>query len=128
MCEYCIKLLSAHRVWPTGLFGYFKRAKFLWRIQVKSEHYDNFFTLFVFLNTITLAMEKYGIDKKTEDFLEETNVWFTWIFIYEMFAKIGGIGINKYLADRMNWLDGFIVMTSIFEMVYTLVAGDSGGL
>jgi hypothetical protein len=45
-----------------------------------------------------------------------------------MFAKIAGIGIGKYLADRMNWLDGFIVLSSIFEMVYTGIAGDSGGL
>jgi hypothetical protein len=40
-----------------------------------------------------------------------------------MFAKIAGIGINKYLADRMNWLDGFIVMSSLFEMVYTAAVG-----
>lgn len=45
-----------------------------------------------------------------------------------MFAKIAGIGISKYLADKMNWLDGFIVMTSIFEIIYTLIAGDSGGV
>lgn len=120
--------MSNIRVWPDGLYGYYKRAKFLWRIQVKSENYDNFFTAFVFLNTCTLAMERYGISKETETFLEVSNVYFTWIFIYEMFAKIGGIGIGKYLADRMNWLDGFIVLTSIFEMVYTGIAGDSGGL
>jgi hypothetical protein len=34
-----------------------------------------------------------------------------------MFAKILGIGISKYFGDRMNWLDGGIVMISIFEMV-----------
>jgi len=44
-----------------------------------------------------------------------------------MFAKIIGIGINKYLADKMNWLDGGIVMTSIFELIYDKVSGDSGG-
>ena len=82
----------------------------------------------MFLNTITLAMEKYGIEEQTKEFLEVSNIYFTWIFIYEMFAKIGGIGIGKYLADRMNWLDGFIVLTSIFEMVYTGIAGDSGGM
>lgn len=45
-----------------------------------------------------------------------------------MFAKIAGIGIKKYLADTMNWLDGFIVLTSIFELIYTAIAGDSGGV
>ena len=52
-----------------------------------------------------------------ESFLEQTNVWFTWLFIYEMFAKILGIGTKKYVSDRMNWLDGGIVMISIFELV-----------
>jgi hypothetical protein len=58
----CIDLLNGNRVWPTGLYGYFKRAKYLWRIQVKSSNYDSFFTSFVMLNTVTLSMEKYGID------------------------------------------------------------------
>jgi hypothetical protein len=73
-------------------------------------------------------LEKYGIDPETEAFLEWSNNYFTWIFIYEMFAKIAGIGISKYLADSMNWLDGFIVLTSIFELVYTAIAGDGGGV
>ena len=34
-----------------------------------------------------------------------------------MFAKILGIGIKKYVGDRMNWLDGGIVMISIFELL-----------
>ena len=124
----CINLLNDNRVWPTGLYGYYKRVNFMWRLQVKSSNYDSFFTFFVMLNTVTLSMEKYGIDEGTKEFLEMTNVYFTWIFIYEMFAKIGGIGIGKYLADRMNWLDGFIVMTSIFELVYTAIAGETGGM
>lgn len=35
-----------------------------------------------------------------------------------MGSKILAIGIKKYLMDRMNWLDGTVVMLSIFEMVY----------
>lgn len=45
-----------------------------------------------------------------------------------MFAKIGGIGIKKYCADTMNYMDGFIVMASIVELVYGAVAADEGGL
>lgn len=126
-CALIVNKINGHRVWPTGVFGMYKRAKFLWRIQVKSDMYDHFFTFFVFLNTITLALERYGINPDLEIFLESTNIYFTVVFIYEMFAKIGGIGTSKYLADKMNWLDGFIVMTSIFELVYTAASGDSGG-
>jgi hypothetical protein len=52
-----------------------------------------------------------------EDFLELSNTLFTWFFIYEMVLKIMGIGINKYIGDRMNWLDGGIVLISIFELM-----------
>jgi hypothetical protein len=34
-----------------------------------------------------------------------------------MFVKILGIGIGKYVGDKMNWLDGGIVLISIFELV-----------
>jgi hypothetical protein len=88
-----VRLINAHRVWPEGLYGILKRIRFVIRLHVKAETYDNFFTFFVFLNTITLAMQRYGMSKELEDFLEYSNIWFTWIFIYEMFVKILGIGI-----------------------------------
>jgi hypothetical protein len=109
--------LNAHRVWPTGLAGLIKRVRSVIRLHVKSDGYDNFFTFLVLLNTVTLSMNKYGQPAEMEAFLELTNVWFTWLFIYEMFAKIFGIGIKKYVGDRMNWLDGGIVMISIFEIL-----------
>jgi hypothetical protein len=56
-----------------------------------------------------------------EDFLELTNTLFTWFFIYEMFVKILGIGMPKYIGDRMNWLDGGIVMISIFEIMQPIL-------
>ena len=59
--------------------------------------------------------------------LEKVNEWLTYLFIYEMLAKILGIGIKKYLGDRMNWLDGGIVMISIFELLspYIIPGGAS---
>jgi hypothetical protein len=41
--------------------------------------------------------------------------------------KIAGIGVNKYLADKLNYMDGFIVLASIFEMVYEELTKGSGG-
>lgn len=38
-----------------------------------------------------------------------------------MASKIIAIGIKKYLMDRMNWLDGSVVLLSIFEMIYKAV-------
>lgn len=100
-----------------------KRARFIVRLHVKSDFYDNLFTFLVLLNTITLSMNQYPLDAEMESFLELTNTLFTWAFIYEMFVKILGIGVKKYVADRMNWLDGGIVMVSIFELIQPIISG-----
>jgi len=59
--------------------------------------------------------------------LEASNNWFTAIFIYEMFVKLAGIGVSKYCKDKMNWLDGSIVMASIFEVLYQGITDGGGG-
>jgi hypothetical protein len=61
--------------------------------------------------------------------LEILNTYFTWIFIVEMSFKILAIGISKYVSDKMNCLDGFVVMLSVVEMVAeSLAAGKSNSL
>jgi hypothetical protein len=61
--------------------------------------------------------------------LDDSNEYFTWIFILEMTFKITGIGIAKYCADKMNYLDGFVVILSIFEMVTSaILQGEDLGL
>lgn len=119
-------MINYHRVWPQGFAGVVKRSRFVLRLFAKSDFYDNFFTFFVALNTITLSMGAYGISAEREEFLTVTNVYFTWIFIAEMVLKQIAIGMTKYLADKMNWLDGFIVLSSIFEMVFAAIAGGEG--
>jgi len=85
-------------------------------------------TLMVLLNSITLALEQHGIKKEMRELLDLFDTYFTYIFISEMCAKIIAIGIRKYLMDRMNWLDGSVVLLSVFEIIYTASQGDSVGL
>lgn len=42
----------------------------------------------------------------------------------EMGLKLLGQGIFKYMADKMNYLDGAVVLLSIFEM--TVMSGGGG--
>jgi hypothetical protein len=51
------------------------------------------------------------------DLLDMFNNYFTWIFIYEMSSKLLAIGIVKYCSDKMNYLDGGVVLLSVFEML-----------
>ena len=64
-----------------------------------------------------MAMDRYGIDQVEADILDDLNQIFTWIFIVEMSCKLLAIGPGKYVADRMNILDGAVVILSIIEIV-----------
>lgn len=58
--------------------------------------------------------------------LKISNDYFTWIFIIELFLKLMAVGIVKYAADRMNWLDGTVVMLSIIELVSISILANKG--
>lgn len=84
-------------------------------------------TLCVLLNTIVMSMERYNMPIAEIALLDYINTWFTWIFIFELSSKLLAIGISKYLADRMNWLDGGVVMLSVVEIVLAGVFAQEGG-
>src|SRR3569833_2078940 len=82
-------------------------------------------TLSVAFNTICLAIDRVGIDAATSNFLHFANEMFTYIFIIEMGLKIIGLGLIKYLKDKMNYLDGTIVLLSVVEI---LLASGGGAI
>ena len=94
---------------------------------VKTSLFENFMTLSVLLNTIVMAMDSYGIDKELELTLEDINQVFTWIFIVEMSCKLLAVGPKKYVGEKMNILDGAVVILSIIEMAMVAVGGSGGG-
>jgi hypothetical protein len=53
-------------------------------------------------------------------YTEMASTVFTYVFICEMTSKILAIGPNKYLADKLNWLDGGIVSLSLIEIFMNL--------
>lgn len=58
--------------------------------------------------------------------VEKFNTVFTYVFIYEMGTKIIAIGVKKYVDDKMNWLDGSVVLLSIFEIIYQKIQEGKG--
>ena len=69
------------------------------------------------MNTITLSLDRYPIEKTEELNLEYINFVCTWIFVGEMIIKILGLGATTYAADSMNQFDAVVVIISIAEMV-----------
>jgi len=125
--DWIINHVNNNRVWPPGLHGLYKRARFVMRIKVKSGFFDSLMTFAVLCNTVTLAMQHHGMDDETAKMLDDFNVVFTWLFIYEMGSKLLAIGVPKYCGDKMNYIDGSVVLLSVFEMIADSVMSEGGG-
>ena len=61
------------------------------------------------------------MSNELEFILDQINDLFTKLFIAEFIIKFLGIGIIKYLDDRMNIIDCSIVSISLFEIIYSKV-------
>ena len=116
-----VSKLNEHRVWPVESRHYWKRVRYVLRKFVKSTIFDNSMTFAVLLNTVVLSIDHYGIVNEVEQICNYFNDRFTEIFIFEMFVKLLALGVGKYCDDRMNWLDGTVVIISIFELVFIMM-------
>ena len=71
------------------------------------------------------------MDTDLQNFLSIANVALTTFFAVEMLLKLVGMGIVEYCSDSMNKFDGFIVITSVLELVLGALNAsgkDEGGL
>lgn len=110
--------LSNIRVWPKGCHGYIKRWRVLLKNIMKHPIVDNFMTLCVFANTVVLGLDYYGIDPTTSSILTVFNTVFTIIFAIEIALKLLAVGVVKYLRDKLNYMDGAIVILSMVELIF----------
>ena len=83
---------------------------------VRSSIFENVMTLAVTINTLSLMIDHNGIDEETSNTLSQMNFIFTMIFIGELAIKIIGLGPITYIQDKMNYLDGGVVILSIIEL------------
>lgn len=111
------------------------RSTRLWLIQLVDGTSFNIFIMVVILtNTVLLAMDRHPMDDGLAYDLEIGNFVLSTVFAIEMLLKLLAMGPVKYVQDRFNVFDAFIVTMWVFE---TLVAppaflsgaasSDSGG-
>lgn len=74
------------------------------------------------LNTLALCLDDYPRPSRWSLAMEVINVGLTFIFILEMFIKVGALGISEYMKDQFNIFDGCIVIVSIVDLL--LAAGN----
>lgn len=128
LSEWVVEQVNAVRVWPNGFLCYIKKIRVLLKMMIKSGWYNNLIMGAVLANTVLMGLASYGITDEFATALDNGNTFFTWFFVAEMIIKFSGIGVKKYFAEKMNWLDGGIVSLSVMDMILAAVLGSGGNL
>ena len=71
-------------------------------------------TFAILLNTFLLALDQYPAQYQE---LEILNDILSYLFIFEMCAKLLGLGFEDYVSDKFNIFDGSVVMVSLVEII-----------
>lgn len=98
------------------------------RRAIKSQPFYWCVIVLVFLNTSCVAVEHYGQPQWLTDFLFYAEYVFLVLFIFEMCLKMYALGVRTYFESSFNKFDFFVVMGSIFEVVWSYYKEGSFGL
>ena len=90
--------------------------------------FDHVVLVFIFLNCITIALERPDIDPGSTEraFLSVSNYIFTAIFVVEMMVKVVALGLlwgeHAYLQSSWNVLDGLLVLVSLVDIIVAVAS------
>nr|XP_054604951.1 voltage-dependent T-type calcium channel subunit alpha-1G isoform X5 [Nothobranchius furzeri] len=114
--------------WSLYLFPQESRFRILCNKIITHKMFDHIVLVIIFLNCITIAMERPRIDPSSAEriFLTLSNYIFTAIFVTEMAVKIVALGFffgdKAYLRSSWNILDGMLVMISVVDILVSLIS------
>uniref|UniRef100_A0A3B3DDA6 Voltage-dependent T-type calcium channel subunit alpha n=1 Tax=Oryzias melastigma TaxID=30732 RepID=A0A3B3DDA6_ORYME len=114
--------------WSLYLFSPESRFRNQCNNIINHKMFDHVVLLIIFLNCITIAMERPHIDPGSAEriFLTLSNYIFTAIFVAEMTVKIVALGWffgdKAYLRSSWNILDGMLVMISVIDILVSLIS------
>ncbi|XP_032123053.1 voltage-dependent T-type calcium channel subunit alpha-1I isoform X1 [Sapajus apella] len=114
--------------WSVYLFSPDNRFRVLCQTIIAHKLFDYVVLAFIFLNCITIALERPQIEAGSTEriFLTVSNYIFTAIFVGEMTLKVVSLGLyfgeQAYLRSSWNVLDGFLVFVSIIDIVVSVAS------
>uniref|UniRef100_A0A673LXL2 Voltage-dependent T-type calcium channel subunit alpha-1G-like n=1 Tax=Sinocyclocheilus rhinocerous TaxID=307959 RepID=A0A673LXL2_9TELE len=114
--------------WSLYLFPPQSRFRVTCNKIINHKMFDHVVLVIIFLNCITIAMERPRIDPSSSEriFLTLSNYIFTAIFVTEMTIKVVALGWcfgNKtYLKSSWNILDGMLVMISVIDILVSMIS------
>uniref|UniRef100_UPI003AAD9E8E voltage-dependent T-type calcium channel subunit alpha-1G n=1 Tax=Centroberyx gerrardi TaxID=166262 RepID=UPI003AAD9E8E len=114
--------------WSLYLFPPESRFRIICNKIITHKMFDHVVLVIIFLNCITIAMERPRIDPGSAEriFLTLSNYIFTAIFVTEMTVKIVALGWcfgdKSYLRSSWNILDGMLVLISVIDILVSLIS------
>uniref|UniRef100_A0A8C6JWX5 Voltage-dependent T-type calcium channel subunit alpha n=1 Tax=Melopsittacus undulatus TaxID=13146 RepID=A0A8C6JWX5_MELUD len=137
--SYCYRIRKAlepykpqwcktHEDWSLYVFSPQNRFRVMCQKVIAHKMFDHVVLVFIFLNCITIALERPDIDPHSTErmFLSVSNYIFTAIFVAEMMVKVVALGFfsgeNTYLQSSWNVLDGVLVFVSIIDIIVSMAS------
>ncbi|GLD60691.1 voltage-dependent T-type calcium channel subunit alpha-1H-like protein, partial [Lates japonicus] len=117
-----------HEEWSLYLFSPNNRFRLWCQRVVDHKMFDHVVLLFIFLNCITIALERPDIQPNSMErvFLSVSNYIFTVIFVGEMMIKVVAMGLyfgsGVYLQSSWNILDGLLVFVSLVDILVSIAS------
>ncbi|KFP01352.1 Voltage-dependent T-type calcium channel subunit alpha-1G, partial [Calypte anna] len=117
--------------WSIFIFAPHSRFRLMCNKIITHKMFDHIVLVIIFLNCITIAMERPKIEPHSAEriFLTLSNYIFTVIFLTEMTVKVVALGLcfgeKAYLKSSWNVLDGVLVLISVIDILVSMVS-DSG--
>ncbi|XP_074542124.1 voltage-dependent T-type calcium channel subunit alpha-1I [Halichoeres trimaculatus] len=115
--------------WSIYMFSPQNKFRLLCQSIIAHKLFDYVVLAFIFLNCITVALERPKILQGSLErvFLTISNYIFTAIFVAEMTVKVVSMGLylgeKAYLRSSWNILDGFLVFVSLIDIVVSMAGG-----
>ncbi|XP_031718893.1 voltage-dependent T-type calcium channel subunit alpha-1I-like isoform X2 [Anarrhichthys ocellatus] len=122
--QWCLE----HEEWSLYLFAPRNRLRMWCQRVIGHKMFDHVILLFIFLNCITIALERPDIPSNSMErvFLSVSNYIFTVIFVGEMMIKVVAMGLyfgkGVYLQSSWNILDGLLVFVSMVDILVSIAS------
>ncbi|XP_066529784.1 voltage-dependent T-type calcium channel subunit alpha-1H [Hoplias malabaricus] len=111
-----------HEDWSLYLFSPQNKFRMACQRLISHKTFDYVVLVFIFLNCITIALERPSISTHSTErmFLTISNYVFTVIFVAETTVKVVALGFYSYLQSTWNVLDGVLVLVSLIDILVSL--------
>ncbi|XP_074485718.1 voltage-dependent T-type calcium channel subunit alpha-1H-like [Sebastes fasciatus] len=122
--QWCLE----HEEWSLYVFAPHNRLRMWCQRVIGHKMFDHVILLFIFLNCITIALERPDIPSNSMErvFLSVSNYIFTVIFVGEMMIKVVALGMyfgkGVYLQSSWNILDGLLVFVSLVDILVSIAS------